>query len=116
MSSMDDTQRKELRRLGYELDGVLADVNHSAQGFDAVCMETVKRVRIGLAALAAAKQASALPLPGWQLVPTDPTKAMLRPFYQCPPDELILAWQAALCIAKRLAAAPQEPAEPKDHP
>lgn len=46
---------------------------------------------------------------GWELVPKEPTEAILRPFYECPPDELNLAWQAALYIANRSAspAAPQ---------
>lgn len=35
---------------------------------------------------------------GWQLVPLEPTEAMLRPFYECPPDELRLAWMAAMKI------------------
>lgn len=34
------------------------------------------------------------------LVPVEPTDAMLRPFYECPPDELRLAWSAMLIIAK----------------
>jgi hypothetical protein len=87
---MDDTQRKAIRMLGFELDGVLADVKHSAQGFDAVCLETVERVRASLAALAAAPQSSALPEPSeWQK-----NKAF---------------WQTQL---DRLAASPQ-PTEPK---
>lgn len=43
---------------------------------------------------------------GMVLVPVEPTKAMLRPFYECPPDELGLAWSATLAIA---AAAPSAP-------
>ena len=32
-------------------------------------------------------------------VPLKPTTAMLRPFYECPPDELELAWDAMLAIS-----------------
>lgn len=51
---------------------------------------------------------------GWKLVPEVPTEAMLRPFYECPPDELKLAWQAMLAIteaAERRVAAPAAPAQ-----
>jgi hypothetical protein len=37
---------------------------------------------------------------GMELVPVEPSDAILRPFYECPPAELKLAWQAALTIAK----------------
>jgi hypothetical protein len=36
------------RELHYELDGVIADVEHG-NGFDAVCLSTIKRVRDALA-------------------------------------------------------------------
>jgi hypothetical protein len=35
----------------------------------------------------------------WKMVPAKPTKAMLRPFIQCPDDELELAYEAMLIIA-----------------
>jgi hypothetical protein len=38
--------RHDLRMLGFELEGVLTDVKHG--GFDAVCLETVQRVRYAL--------------------------------------------------------------------
>lgn len=48
------------------------------------------------------------------LVPVKPTEAMLRPFYECPPEELELAWTAMLEIAKnqqaRAALSPHQPA------
>lgn len=37
---------------------------------------------------------------GLSVVLTSPTEGMLRPFYQCPPDELPLAWAAALMVSK----------------
>jgi hypothetical protein len=42
----------EPQQLGYELDGVIADCEQGS-GFDAVCLETVKRVRDALAARSA---------------------------------------------------------------
>jgi hypothetical protein len=39
----------DLKMLGFELDGVIHDAERD--GFDAVCMETVKRVRAALAAM-----------------------------------------------------------------
>lgn len=33
-------------------------------------------------------------------VPVEPTEALLRPFYECPPDELRLAWAAMVQVAK----------------
>lgn len=56
---------------------------------------------------------------GWKLVPVEPTEAVLRPFYECPPDELLLAWDAMLKIAETyfersmLAAAPAAPTQAK---
>lgn len=41
------------------------------------------------------------------VVPKEPSEAMLRPFYECPPDELGLAWSAMLVIAAK--AAPPAP-------
>lgn len=35
---------------------------------------------------------------GWVMVPKAPTDAMLRPFMDCPDDELRLAWEAMLRI------------------
>ena len=48
---------------------------------------------------------------GMTVVPETASDAMLRPFYECPPDELQLAWQAALLIAQKQsrAAAPAAP-------
>jgi hypothetical protein len=44
-------------------------------------------------------RAAAAKLPATHvMVPVEPTDAMLRPFYDCPPDELKLAWQAMLHI------------------
>jgi len=40
------------------------------------------------------------PPEGYQLVPHEPTHALLRPFYNCPPDELQHAWSAALRVAR----------------
>lgn len=65
------------------------------------------------AAIAAdrAKRGEAAP-EGWQLVPNEADDALLRPFYECPPDELRLAWSASLLIASnrlKCAAAPKEP-------
>jgi hypothetical protein len=60
---------------------------------------------------------STTPTPeGLSLVPVTPTEAMLRPFYECPPDELPLAWAAMLTVARAAlagqakSAAPVEPA------
>lgn len=39
------------------------------------------------------------------IVPREATEAMLRPFFECPPDELPLAWEAAMFIGSKLAAA-----------
>ena len=36
--------------------------------------------------------------------PVKPTEGMLRPFYDCPPDELELAWSAMLAVAKNQQA------------
>jgi hypothetical protein len=47
---MSEALRKAARELSYELDGVIADVEHG-NGFDAVCLQTIKRVRDALAAL-----------------------------------------------------------------
>lgn len=55
------------------------------------------------AAIAAARLSLAQSLAdklGFQLVPQKPTAALLRPFMECPDDELELAWQAMLHIAK----------------
>jgi hypothetical protein len=38
---------------------------------------------------------------GMALVPEQASEAMLRPFYKCPSDELQVAWQAAVLIAKK---------------
>lgn len=61
-----------------------------------------------LSEIRAAAQALAVP-EGWQMVPKEADDAMLRPFYDCPPEELPLAWQAALYIAGKRPAVPQEP-------
>jgi hypothetical protein len=54
--------------LGYELDGVIYDTEHN--GFDEVCLNTVKRVRV---ALAAAPASTAAPVvPEWQSIKTAP--------------------------------------------
>lgn len=34
-----------------------------------------------------------------QIVPKEPTAAMLRPFLKCPPEELPLAWAAMLIVS-----------------
>jgi hypothetical protein len=41
---------EDLRQLGYELDGVIIDTEQGG-GFDAVCLNTVKRVRRRIAEL-----------------------------------------------------------------
>jgi hypothetical protein len=41
------------------------------------------------------------------LVPREPDDALLRPFYECPPEELRLAWNAMLYIAARRSTATQ---------
>jgi hypothetical protein len=33
-------------------------------------------------------------------VPVEPTAALLRPFHECPPEELELAWQAMVAVAR----------------
>lgn len=38
--------------------------------------------------------------PGVVLVPEVPTHALLRPFHGCPPEELELAWQAMVAVAR----------------
>ena len=57
-----------------------------------------------LSALLTHIQRGAVP-EGWQMVPEVASDAMLRPFYECPPEELQLAWQAAVQIAKKQAKA-----------
>lgn len=48
---------------------------------------------------------------GMALVPLKADVALLRPFHSCPPEELELAWDAAMVVARRkLTAAPQAPA------
>ena len=42
----------------------------------------------------------ALPGPDSVSLPREPTEAMLRPFYGCPPDELRLAWETMLTIVR----------------
>ena len=55
--------------------------------------------RLGLQ-LYAVKYAFAVHHPaGFTPVPTVATVAMLRPFYECPPNELPLAWDAAMAAA-----------------
>lgn len=46
---------------------------------------------------------------GFVLVPVDASPAMLRPFYECPPEELTLAWRAALLVAAAQARRSVEP-------
>lgn len=50
---------------------------------------------------------------GMTIVPETASAAMLRPFYACPPEELQVAWQAALLIAQKQArvAAPAAPGQ-----
>lgn len=36
------------------------------------------------------------------LVPREPSEALLRAFYECPPEELSIAWNAMLYIAERM--------------
>jgi hypothetical protein len=33
-------------------------------------------------------------------VPVEPTAALLRPFHECPPEELELAWKAMVAVAR----------------
>ncbi len=40
-------------------------------------------------------------------VPSTATEAMLRPFYECPPEELPMAWATALAVARAQANAAQ---------
>jgi hypothetical protein len=40
---------------------------------------------------------------GFWLAPLEPSEAILRPFYECPPEELKLAWAAAIAIAQATA-------------
>lgn len=49
----------------------------------------------------------------WQLIPRKPHEAMLRPFYECPPDELDLAYQAMLAISSNVCERPTETAAPQ---
>lgn len=46
----------------------------------------------------------------WELAPKVATTAMLRPFYNCPPDELQLAWETLLLVA----TLPQPPQPQED--
>jgi hypothetical protein len=53
----------------------------------------------------AAIQAVPAVFEGWRWVPVEPSDALLRPFYECPADELKLAWQAMHMVsAKKLRA------------
>lgn len=53
------------------------------------------------------------PVPaGWKLVPEEPSRAMLRPFWKWPPSNLTQAYRAALAVAPEPPAAPQD--EPSD--
>lgn len=47
---------------------------------------------------------------GFALLPLESSDALLRPFYECPPEELKLAWQAMHMIAKKMHPAPALPA------
>lgn len=51
--------------------------------------------------------AAQAPQPGYVLVPVEPEQKYLRPFHSCPPDELGLAWQAMVTVAR--VAAPKAP-------
>lgn len=58
---------------------------------------------------------------GLAQVPVEPTEAMLRPFYACPPDELKLAWMAMLKIVEVQARresdrSERKPAPSRSHP
>lgn len=78
---------------------------------DGRLQEAMEDLRAAMAERAA-EQAEPVPA-GYALVPVKATTAMLRPFYACPPEELELAWQALLIVAKNTAAPPaparQEP-------
>lgn len=50
--------------------------------------------------------------PSSVMVPVEPTDAMLRPFYECPPDDLRVAYEAMLRIAKHQAAAKEPEQKP----
>lgn len=51
--------------------------------------------------------AAQAPQPGYVLVPVEPEQKYLRPFHSCPPEELELAWQAMVTVAR--VAAPKAP-------
>lgn len=59
--------------------------------------------------IAAAPQPEAVQL--HQLVPIEPSPALLRPFHSCPPDELPEAWQAMIEVAKVSARRSAEAAQ-----
>ena len=50
------------------------------------------------------------------MVPVKPTEAMLRPFYNCPPEELELAYQAMLAIAKAEMKRREPQSSPQEKP
>ena len=52
MKTLDSLNHRSIRRLGSELEGVIADVEQGA-GFDDICLNTVKFVRDALYTLSA---------------------------------------------------------------
>jgi hypothetical protein len=67
--TMDKPQEPvDFRMLGYELDGVIYDTEHD--GFDEVCLNTVKRVRVALATAPPSTAAPVVP-EGFVPVPVD---------------------------------------------
>jgi len=75
-------------------DGAIGDKNTPG---DRLARCIAKRMASQTAA-AAGQEAVAIPA-GWTLVPAEPTDALLRPFYDCPQEELHDAWHAMLWVA-----------------
>ena len=62
--------------------------------------DTIDQLRAEVERLRKDGERMGCPPEGYQLVPHEPTDALLRPFYNCPPDELQHAWSAALRVAR----------------
>lgn len=102
-----------LRKLAMELEGVIADVEHS-NDFDNVCLETIRRVSKALATHPPQQERVAVP-EGWALVPRVPTDEMFDAGSKaaCKED---LRWNdlnADEVFAAMLTAAPAAPATPE---
>ena len=88
----------------------IAELERARTGYSTVYNEAMDSLRIAVAErdqlraeverLRKDGERMGCPPEGYQLVPHEPTDALLRPFYNCPPDELQHAWSSALRVAR----------------